>query len=1106
MPLFPWRRKARAKSDNPSQPDPKAFPSGIKELYCPPAGSTVDIVFIHGLTGDRERTWSTKNASEPWPKTLLASKLKTARILTFGYDAYVADWKTVVSQNRIRNHSSNLLNSLAHYRQEKEDTNEHPIIFVCHSLGGLVCKDALSKARERTEQRFKSILRSVRGIVFIGTPHYGSSLAVWAEQLSIYIGVVKRTNNKILEVLRRDSEVLARIQEGFHTMIQARSAEGLEPIEITCFYEELPLQGVGFVVPQESAIIHPYNFIGIRKNHMDMCRFEIAGDEGFVSIYGELDRWIKEIAATGPPQATLSASSTTGASQNTPVGQDREESSIPQFIVPYSSNPQFIGRSEILRQLESQLSHQEPCTNQAHRRIALYGLGGIGKTQIALAYIYRLKSTASDISVFWVHASNTNRFRQAYAEIAEKCQVPGHDDPKEDVLPLVKKWLEKKHSGRWLMVIDNADDAQLFYRLAKPTTNADSKIDLGQFIPESSQGAVLITTRNKQVGLRLTKGAGAGLIEIDKMKDVECCQLLRTSLDDNLIAMEELSALSCRLEQLPLALAQASAFIQENTITVEKYLQLLDQGDEGFVSLLSEDFAAVGRDSDAIHAVAATWTLSFEQIERQNPLASELLLLISLFDRQAIPMEFLSDFIEFYHNDPPIEDIKLTKAIGVLKAYSLITEGKGQCLDLHRLIQLVAQKWLNTKKSMHQFVEKAIITVSHCYPFGGYENREKCTAYLPHVQAVLKLEGVESRDENIARALLLHNAATYFSIQGQWKLAEGFETEALDINKEMLGPNHPDTLLSMDNLALTYQNQGRWKEAELLQVKVLDIYKATLGLDHHDTLLTMGSLASTYRKQGRWKEAQLLEAQVLDTSKATLGPDHPDTLLSMNSLALIYRRQGRWKEAELLEVQALVIYKSTLGPEHPDTLLSMGNLALIYGDQGRWKEAELLQVEVLGISKATLGPDHPDTLLTMGNLALTYWRQGRCKEAELLHVRVLDTLKATLGPDHPDTLTSMSNLALVYGDQGRCKEAELLEVQVLDTRKATLGPDHPRTLTSINNLACTWKSLGRIDDAIQLIENCVEAQRRVIGEDHPDTLSSLELLNDWRAERVASNS
>ncbi|KAK3937092.1 hypothetical protein QBC46DRAFT_344911 [Diplogelasinospora grovesii] len=175
--------------------------------------------------------------------------------------------------------------------------NERPIIFICHSLGGLVCEDALVKSRERSEQHLQNILRSTRGIAFLGTPHCGAGLARWAELLSRSIGVVKQTNAEIVAVLRSESEVLARIQDSFHTMVMARGREGSGLIDICCFYEELPLPGV---VPQHSATLPGYIPIGIHSNHMDMARFVAADDPGFVAVSGELRRWIKQIdIATG---------------------------------------------------------------------------------------------------------------------------------------------------------------------------------------------------------------------------------------------------------------------------------------------------------------------------------------------------------------------------------------------------------------------------------------------------------------------------------------------------------------------------------------------------------------------------------------------------------------------------------------------------------------------------------------------------------------------------------------------------------------------------------------------------------------------------------------
>ncbi|KAI3113481.1 hypothetical protein CBS147333_2919 [Penicillium roqueforti] len=289
------RRRQPGSAPNPTpeiQPK-KSFPNGIKTL-CNPDDGTIDIVFIHGLTGDREATWTAEGATTPWPESLLPSILPTARVLTFGYDAFLVDWRGPVSENFICNHALNLLTSLSSYR-DSSDTNERPVIFVCHSLGGLVCKDALFQSRQRPEPHLHNILDCTRGIIFLGTPHHGASFAKLAEVVSRSIGLLKQTNSKIVDVLKRDSEVLARIQDGFHTMIKAHSTAETPPIEVTCFYEELPVLGVGFVVPQYSAILPGQIFIGIHRNHMDMPKFVGVEDPGFVAVSGELRRWNRDL-------------------------------------------------------------------------------------------------------------------------------------------------------------------------------------------------------------------------------------------------------------------------------------------------------------------------------------------------------------------------------------------------------------------------------------------------------------------------------------------------------------------------------------------------------------------------------------------------------------------------------------------------------------------------------------------------------------------------------------------------------------------------------------------------------------------------------------------
>ncbi|KAM0321481.1 hypothetical protein ACHAQA_010095 [Verticillium albo-atrum] len=747
------------------------------------------------------------------------------------------------------------------------------------------------------------------------------------------------------------------------------------------------------------------------------------------------------------------------------------------------------------------------------------------KTQVALAYVYWLQEVYPDVSVFWVHASNAERFRQSFLHIAQECQIPGHDSLKADLLSLVKFWLGKKGHGRWLMVIDNADDTELFFgRSASAATAMTDHSDgsLAHYIPECAHGRILVTTRNKQAGSRLTKGHQP--IEVGRMDEEESYHLLRTRLEDADSTVAALSALTTRLEGLPLALVQATAFIQENCITIDDYLKLLDQGNQSLVDLLSEEFETVGRDSETPRAVAETWMLSFQQISQQNELAGQLLSVMSLFDCQGIPMVFLSHYSGQERNGGPRSELELTKSLGVLKAFCLITEEKSGSLDVHRLVHLVTRKWLQKEGRISQFERDALSTVSNTYPFGCYENRTVCAEYLPHATAVLKVELAGSDDGANEKASLLHCVSGYLDFEGKWKdaemllgrgsrmreevlgkehpdtlnrrwkEAEQLQEGVMETRKRVLGDEHPDTLTSMSNLASTYSNQGRWAEAEQLEVGVMETTKRVLGDEHPSTLSSMDNLALTYQNQGRWKEAEQLGVRVMDTRKRVLSDEHPSTLTSMANLASTYQYQGRWKEAEQLQAGVMELMKRVLSDEHPHTLSSMSNLASTYSNQGRWAEAEQLQVGVMETTKRVLGDEHPSTLSSMNNLASTYWNQGRWKEAEQLQVGVMELMRRVLGAEHPSTLTSMANLASTYSNQGRWAEAEQLEVGVMETTKRVLGDEHPHTLRSMSNLASTYSNQGRWKEAEQLGVRVMDTRKRVLSDEHPDTLTSMANL------------
>ncbi|KAL8294204.1 hypothetical protein RB597_008036 [Gaeumannomyces tritici] len=265
------------------------FIDGVKVLHdCPDA--LVDICFVHGLTGDRESTWTAKGHDEPWSKTLLPLYLK-ARILTYGYDAYLI-WKSIASSNRLIDHATNLLHDLAGERAG--DTEPRPLIFIAHSLGGLVCKWAMLRSRNNPNPHLRQIFDCTKGIVFMGTPHRGDWMADWARIPASALGVVKSANTRLLELLRTDTETLESLQADFAGMTREQQL-GSNPFRVICFFEELPLLGVGKVVSKDSATFEGHDPIIIHANHRDMVRFHSAEDNGFKRLLGVLKRWVGEI-------------------------------------------------------------------------------------------------------------------------------------------------------------------------------------------------------------------------------------------------------------------------------------------------------------------------------------------------------------------------------------------------------------------------------------------------------------------------------------------------------------------------------------------------------------------------------------------------------------------------------------------------------------------------------------------------------------------------------------------------------------------------------------------------------------------------------------------
>ncbi|KAH7123380.1 putative kinesin [Dactylonectria estremocensis] len=748
----------------------------------------------------------------------------------------------------------------------------------------------------------------------------------------------------------------------------------------------------------------------------------------------------------------------------------------PSSTIPFPPDPKFVERTDIVLWLRDQ-------TAQPGSRAALVGLGGIGKSQVAIHYAHKVRQASPDTWVFWVHASSRARFEEAYRNIADKLQLPGRDDPKRNVLQLVHTWLCDEENGPWMMVLDNADSVEVFF----PGAHGSRDQSLASFLPKTGCGSIIITSRNTDAAVRL---AGPDAIcNVPRMEKSQALQLLRNRLGECAEDDVVMTDLIDDLNYMPLAITQAAAYIKRRRprMSVPAYMDKFRRSHKKKASLLNRDDGDLRRDESASNSIVTTWQITFEQIRRERPSAADLLSFLSFFNPQGIPEPVLQAYAYNYSEDS--ED-NLNEDLEVLRDYSLVeVTAELDILEMHALVQFCTQLWLSdgdTQRWKHEFLK----VISDQYPSGEYKNWPECKRLDPHIDKILKEE--PNTTEDILRwARLLTNAGWYRWMKGIYEEAGEMNKLALETRERVLGREHPDTLMSVHILALVLQDQGKYEEAEQMNRQALDAREKVLGREHPDTLTSIGNLALVLQDQGKYEEAEQMNRRALDASEKVLGREHPYTLTGISNLALVLQYQGKYEEAEQMNRRALDASEKVLGREHPSTLTTINNLASVLQDQGKYEEAEQMNRRALDAREKVLGREHPDTLASISNLASVLQGQGKYEEAEQMNRRALDAWEKVLDREHPYTLTTINNLASVLQHQGKYEEAEQMNRRALDAREKVLGREHPSTLTSISNLASVLQYQGKYEEAEQMNRRALDAREKVLGGEHPDTLTTV---------------
>lgn len=376
-------------------------------------------------------------------------------------------------------------------------------------------------------------------------------------------------------------------------------------------------------------------------------------------------------------------------------------------------------------------------------------------------------------------------------------------------------------------------------------------------------------------------------------------------------------------------------------------------------------------------------------------------------------------------------------------------------------------------------------TLGHAYETLG--DLEQASKHLK--RSIVLREQLSDADD----ASLLETKSFLLDVLGQqskYESAVALGTAVLEAQRQVVGPNHPDTLLTMVRLGRVYRLTAKYPDAEALHRQAYEAYRRQLGEDSQQTMEALHALAATQLYRGNYREAQLLLERVVVFSSSSLGSQHPDTMSARSNLAASYSYQGKFAEAEAIQRELLQISERILGAEHADTLVTLENLAYTYAEQGNPEAALLLQLRALATSKRVRGAEHPHTLLTMGNLAASYEDMGRFNEAVELRNEAISIERRILGDRHPSTLLSMNNLAFDYRVLGRLPEAESLLLQATQISPDVLGSQHPDTLGYLRSLAAVYQAQGRFADAAGILSDVVPTTKRVLGTSHRDTLDS----------------
>lgn len=675
----------------------------------------------------------------------------------------------------------------------------------------------------------------------------------------------------------------------------------------------------------------------------------------------------------------------------------------------------------------------------------------ISKSQIVIEYAYQILDESPNTWVFWVHAETKERLRESYLQIAKKTNIAGCENPEANVVHLVNRWLSNEANGKWLLVLDSANDARVFLddtsaSCASWRSGSSTNPALPSILPESAIGSVIVTSRSHEVACMLA-GNNSSTIEVYAMNDRDAFALLQKKFT-SLVKQDEAAALASTLGHMPLALTQAAAYINRTPrMNIARYLEEINRDQK---RLLDSEQVDIRRDATASNSITKTWQVSFDYLRKRSPSATGLLFLMSLFDRQGIPKSLLERrYTAHEHRLSDFDhDLYMLTSLCFVKL-----KGSSGDFEMHELVQFITKRWMELNGEIEKWKNLYVGIIDEHFPEGRPENWVICEWLFPQVQAALNNHPHDA-DALEAWASISWKAAWYLGERGDFDTAYKLALNSLDVREVLLDAEDPEVFDSLNSVGVALSRLGRYGEAKAMYQRAMKAQERVLGVDHLDTLTSMLNIAQLSGSQGQWEDSEALLQRILDmVSKKETKAGKSLLLSTLTALSNAHRGLGRYEEAADLEIRILQSRELDLGSEHPTTVAVKGNLAYTYRHLNRFQEAEELNLEIL-VTQETHHHAEIEILTTKAHLASIYLLQGRTSLAEMLHFEVFAAMQARYGPNHPDTLYAMANLGRTYEKLGRLDDALALQLQLVDLRTGLLGNEHPAT---IDAQACAAK-------------------------------------------------